>query len=46
MIHIELGLGSLKIRRWFRQLSVFYKIKTTQIPKYLYKLPPTYLQHS
>ena len=30
----ELGTESLKFRRWFRQLCVFYKIKTTQIPKY------------
>ena len=32
---------SLKLRRWFRRLCVFYKIKTTQIPKYLYELLPT-----
>ena len=34
----ELGFESLKFRRWFRRLCVFYKIKTTQIPKYLYEL--------
>ena len=34
----ELGIESWKFRRWFRRLYVFYKIKTTQIPKYLYEL--------
>ena len=40
-IYNELGFESLKFRRWFRRLCVFYKIKTTQIPKYLYELLPT-----
>ena len=40
-IYNELGTESLKFRRWFRQLCVFYKIKTTQIPKYLHELLPT-----
>ena len=31
-IYKELGLESLKFRRWFKQLCIFYKIKTTQIP--------------
>ena len=39
-IYNELGSKSLKFRRWFRQLCVFYKIKTTQIPKCLYELFP------
>ena len=39
----ELGIESMKFRRWFRQLCVFYKIKTTQTPKYLYELLPTEL---
>ena len=30
----------MKLRRWFRRLCAFYKIKTTQIPKYLYELLP------
>ena len=28
----------MKFRRWFRHLCVFFKIKTTKIPKYLYEL--------
>ena len=40
-IYNGLGFESLKFRRWFRRLCVFYKIKTTQTPKYLYKLLPT-----
>ena len=28
----------MKFRRWFRRLCVFFKIKTTKIPKYLYEL--------
>ena len=40
-IYNELGIESLKFRRWLRQLRVFYKIKTNQIPKYLYELLPT-----
>ena len=35
-LYNELGIESLKFRRWFRRLCVFYKIKSTQIPKYLY----------
>ena len=40
-IYNKLGTEFLKFRRWFRRLCVFYKIKTTQIPKYLYELLPT-----
>ena len=40
-IYNELGFESLKFRRWFRRLCVFYKIKITQIPKCLYELFPT-----
>ena len=40
-IYNKLGFESLKFRKWFRQLCVFYKIKTNQIPKYLYELLPT-----
>ena len=40
-IYNELVIESLKFRRWFKWLYVFYKIKTTQIPKYLYELLPT-----
>ena len=37
----ELGIESLKFRRWFRCFCVLFKIKTTQIPKYLYELIPS-----
>ena len=40
-LYNELGIESLKFRRWFRRLCVFYKIKSTQIPKYLYQLIPS-----
>ena len=40
-IYNELGLESLKFRLWFSRLCVFYKIKTTQIPKYFYEPLPT-----
>ena len=36
----ELGLESLKFRRWMCCLCVFYKIKTRGHPDYLYKLIP------
>ena len=34
-IYKELGLESLKFRRWFRRLCFFYKLRSTQTPKYL-----------
>ena len=37
-IYEELGLESLKFRRWMRRLCVFYKMKTRGHPEYLYKL--------
>ena len=40
-IYNELGIESSKFRRWLRRLCVFYKIKITQISKYLYELLPT-----
>ena len=40
-IYSGLGTESLKFRRWYRRLCVFFKIKTTQIPKYLYELIPS-----
>ena len=40
-IYNELCNETLKFRRWFKRLCVFYKIKTTQILKYLYELLPT-----
>ena len=40
-LHQELGSESLQNRRWFRKLSVFYKIVKEQSPKYLYDLIPS-----
>ena len=37
-IYEELGLESLKFRRWMRRLYVFYKIKAGGHSDYLYKL--------
>ena len=39
-IYKELGLESLKFRRWFRCLCFFYKLRSRQTPKYLYNLIP------
>ena len=35
-LYQELGLESLKQRRWFRKLYYFFKITKTQSPKYLF----------
>ena len=40
-IYNELGIESLKFRRWPRCLCLFFKIKTTKIAKYLYELIPS-----
>ena len=40
-LYKELGLESLKFRRWFRRLCTFFKIKTSGKPEYLFKLIPT-----
>ena len=37
-LYHELGLESLKFRRWMRRLCMFYKIKTCKLPEYLYDL--------
>ena len=39
-IYNDLGLESLRFRRWFRGFCVFYKIKITQLPSYLYEHIP------
>ena len=44
-LYKELGLESLKFRRWFRRLCTFLKIKTSGKPEYLFNLIPTG-QHS
>ena len=40
-IYNELGIEFLKFKRWFRRLCMFFEIKSTQIPKYLYELIPS-----
>ena len=37
-LHKELGLESLKVRRWFMWLCTFFKIKTNGKPEYLINL--------
>ena len=39
ILYQELGFESLQSRRWFRKLSLFYKIKNKS-PSYLYHLIP------
>ena len=40
-LYQELGLESLKDRRWLRQLSYFYKLVLTKLPPSLYEtIPP------
>ena len=39
-LYQELGLESLRNRRWFRKFCVFYKIAKEQSPKYLFDLIP------
>ena len=40
-LYAELGIESLKFRRWFRKLACFYKIQSTGLPQYLLQLIPT-----
>ena len=44
-LYQELGLESLKDRRWLRRMSYLYKIASTKLPTYLYELIPA-LQRS
>ena len=37
-LYSELGLESLKFRRWMRRLCMFHQIKTLKLPEYLYNL--------
>ena len=39
-IYKEFGLESLKFRRWFTRLRFFYKLRSTQTPKYLCNFIP------
>ena len=40
-IYNDIANESLKLRRWYRRLSVFFKIKTTQVSNCLYELIPS-----
>ena len=42
-LYQELGLESLRDRRWMRRLCYFYKIVTTQSPLYLFNYLPSQL---
>ena len=45
-LYQELGLESLKDRRWLRRISCLYKIILTKLPPYLYELiPPLQRSH-
>ena len=44
-IYQELGLELLQIRRWYRQLCLFYKIYKDQCPFYLYNIIPATNTH-
>ena len=39
-LYQELGLESLRNRRWLRRTSYLYKIISTKLPPYLYDLIP------
>ena len=39
-LYKELGFESLKFTRWYRRLCFLHKLRTTQLPKYLYDLIP------
>ena len=40
-LYEELGLEYLRLRRWFRKLSCFYKLSKSEHPHYLFKLIPS-----
>ena len=40
-IYKGLGFESLKFRRWFRCLCFFYKLRSTETPKYLFNTIPS-----
>ena len=39
-LYNEIGLESLEFRRWFTELCLFYKIKKTGLPEYLFNMIP------
>ena len=42
-LYQELGLESLKLRRWYRKLCLFFKLKTNKCPSYLFDIIPKVL---
>ena len=40
-LYQELGLESLRVRRWYRKMIFFYRIVNELAPKYLTDIPPT-----
>ena len=42
-LYQELGLESLKSRRWYRKLWVFFKLKENKYPSYLFDMNPKVL---
>ena len=45
-LYKELGLESLKDRRWLRRMSYLYNVISTKLPPYLYELiPPLQRSH-
>ena len=45
-LYQELGLESLKDRRWLRRVSYLYEVISTKLPPYLYELiPPLQRSH-
>ena len=39
-IYQELGFESLRVRRWYRKLCLFYEVLNNEHPKYLFNLIP------
>ena len=39
-LYNQLGLESLEFRWWFRKLCLFYKVKKTGLPEYLFNMIP------
>ena len=42
-LYQELGLESLKLRRWYRKLCLFFKLKKNKHPSYLFDMIPKVL---
>ena len=42
-LYLELGLESLRDRRWYRELVVFFKLLNGQAPSYLKSIVPSFV---